>query len=92
MKLRGQAWITFENIEAASDAMRGKQGFHFYDKQLRISYAKEQSKRVAAKLGLPAPNNNSVTNNSLVEELGKRKFNSNSTHKHFDDDNLNMSV
>lgn len=91
LKLRGQAWITFENAEVASDAMRGKQGFHFYDKQLRISYAKEQSKRVAAKLGLPAPNSN-ATNNSLVEELGKRKFNSNSTHKHFDDDNLNMSV
>ena len=71
--------------------MRGKQGFHFYDKQLRISFAKESSKRVAAKLGLPVLNNDSK-NNSIVEELGKRKFNSSNSHKHFDDDSLNTSV
>ncbi len=72
--------------------MRGKQGFHFYDKQLRISFAKESSKRVAAKLGLPVLNNDSKNNSSIVEELGKRKFNSSNSHKHFDDDSLNTSV
>lgn len=34
LKKRGQAWIVFEDIAAASNAMKSKQGFNFYDKPL----------------------------------------------------------
>lgn len=34
VKLRGQAWITFDDVSSATSALRGKQGFNFYDKPL----------------------------------------------------------
>ena len=34
MELRGQAWVTFQDVAAASNALRGKQGFNFYGKPL----------------------------------------------------------
>eukprot|EP01112_Ceratiomyxa_fruticulosa_P005466 TRINITY_DN160_c0_g1_i1.p1 TRINITY_DN160_c0_g1~~TRINITY_DN160_c0_g1_i1.p1 ORF type:complete len:231 (+),score=64.71 TRINITY_DN160_c0_g1_i1:156-848(+) len=42
-KLRGQAWIVYKDIAAAGAAMRDLQGFMFYDKPLRINYAKTKS-------------------------------------------------
>ena len=43
VKLRGQAWVVFNDVASATAAMRGKQGFNFYGKQLRIQYAKDKS-------------------------------------------------
>ncbi len=43
IKLRGQAWIAFDNIDAAANAMKGKQGFNFYGKPLKISYSKSDT-------------------------------------------------
>jgi RNA recognition motif-containing protein len=40
LKLRGQAWVVFENAATATAAMRGKQGFNFYDKPLVLHYSK----------------------------------------------------
>ena len=34
LKLRGQAWVVFENESSAITALRGKQGFSFYEKPL----------------------------------------------------------
>lgn len=34
LKLRGQAWVLFQDVAAATSAMRGKQGFNFYGKPL----------------------------------------------------------
>ena len=42
--LRGQAWVTFREPEAAARALQGKQGFNFYDKKLCLQYAKSVSK------------------------------------------------
>lgn len=42
-KLRGQAWIVYKDIAAAGAAMRDLQGFVFYDKALRINYARTKS-------------------------------------------------
>ena len=41
--LRGQAWVTFREPEAAAKALQGKQGFNFYDKKLCLQYAKSVS-------------------------------------------------
>ncbi|KAK4762393.1 hypothetical protein SAY87_013956 [Trapa incisa] len=42
-KLRGQAWVAFSEVTSASNAVRQMQNFPFYDKPMRIQYAKEKS-------------------------------------------------
>ncbi|XP_068634629.1 U2 small nuclear ribonucleoprotein B''-like [Aristolochia californica] len=46
-KLRGQAWVVFSEVTAASAAVRQMQSFPFYDKPMRIQYAKTKSDCVA---------------------------------------------
>jgi len=48
-KSRGQAFICFKDITSATNAMRSMQSFPFYDKQMRIQFAKTKSD-VLAKL------------------------------------------
>lgn len=43
IRLRGQAFIIFRDIESATKALRTMQGFPFYDKPMRIQYAKTES-------------------------------------------------
>ncbi|RPA90810.1 RNA-binding domain-containing protein [Choiromyces venosus 120613-1] len=47
MKGRGQAHITFRDVAAATQAMRALQGFEFFGKEMRISYAKGKSHAIA---------------------------------------------
>ena len=49
--MRGQAFVVFGDINSASNALRSMQGFPFYDKPMRIQYAKSQSDVIAKKLG-----------------------------------------
>jgi hypothetical protein len=37
LKLKGQAWVIFEDVTSASNALRQMQGFPFYDKPM-VSY------------------------------------------------------
>ncbi|KAL8101154.1 U2 small nuclear ribonucleoprotein B'' isoform X1 [Apium graveolens] len=46
-KLRGQAWLVFSEVTAASNAVRQMQNFPFYDKPMRLQYAKSKSDCVA---------------------------------------------
>ncbi|XP_052186744.1 U2 small nuclear ribonucleoprotein B'' [Diospyros lotus] len=50
-KLRGQAWVVFSEVTAASNAVRQMQNFPFYDKPMRIQYAKTKSDCVAKEDG-----------------------------------------
>ena len=34
VKNRGQAWVVFQDVSAATNALRGKQGFIFYGKPM----------------------------------------------------------
>ena len=34
LRLRGQAWVVFEDVTAATNALRQMQGFPFYDKPM----------------------------------------------------------
>eukprot|EP00005_Dracoamoeba_jomungandri_P003262 CAMPEP_0174251684 /NCGR_PEP_ID=MMETSP0439-20130205/1424_1 /TAXON_ID=0 /ORGANISM="Stereomyxa ramosa, Strain Chinc5" /LENGTH=251 /DNA_ID=CAMNT_0015332057 /DNA_START=26 /DNA_END=781 /DNA_ORIENTATION=- len=43
IKLRGQAFIVFRDIDAASKAMQYLQGVQFYDRPMEIEYAKAKS-------------------------------------------------
>ncbi|XP_008782587.1 U2 small nuclear ribonucleoprotein B'' [Phoenix dactylifera] len=54
-KLRGQAWVVFTEVTAASNAVRQMQNFPFYDKPLRIQYAKTKSDCVAKEDGTYVP-------------------------------------
>ncbi|OHS96409.1 small nuclear ribonucleoprotein polypeptide B [Tritrichomonas foetus] len=43
-KTRGQAWVSFISVDAASIAMQRLQGFNLLGKEMNISYAKDKSK------------------------------------------------
>jgi len=55
IKLRGQAWVVFQDPSAATNALKGKQGFMFHDKQMKIAFAKDKSDIVAKKEGVSVP-------------------------------------
>ncbi|KAH9309803.1 hypothetical protein KI387_037714, partial [Taxus chinensis] len=54
-KLRGQAFIVFDEVTAASSALRQMQGFPFYDKPMRIQYGKSKSDAIAKAEGTFVP-------------------------------------
>ncbi|RXN01555.1 U2 small nuclear ribonucleoprotein B [Acipenser ruthenus] len=43
MKMRGQAFVVFKELASATNALRQIQGFPFYNKAMRIQYAKTDS-------------------------------------------------
>lgn len=43
LKRRGQAWIIFKEITAATNALKSLQGFPFYNKPMKINFAKSKS-------------------------------------------------
>lgn len=47
LKMRGQAFVVFKDINSSTNALRSMQGFPFYDKPMRIQYAKTDSDAVA---------------------------------------------
>jgi len=47
LKMRGQAFVIFKEIASVTNALRSMQGFPFYDKPMRISYAKTDSDMIA---------------------------------------------
>ncbi|KAJ7565167.1 hypothetical protein O6H91_02G050700 [Diphasiastrum complanatum] len=55
MKLRGQAWVVFDEVTAATNALRQMQGFPFYDKPIKIQYAKTKSDAIAKGEGTFVP-------------------------------------
>ncbi|CAJ2652734.1 unnamed protein product [Trifolium pratense] len=54
-KLRGQAWVCFSEVTAASNAVRQMQNFPFYEKPMRIQYAKSKSDCIAKEEGSFVP-------------------------------------
>ncbi|XP_033147397.1 U2 small nuclear ribonucleoprotein B'' isoform X1 [Brassica rapa] len=54
-KLRGQAWVAFSDVTAATNAVRQMQNFPFYDKPMRIQFAKEKSDCIAKEEGTFVP-------------------------------------
>uniref|UniRef100_T1J4D5 RRM domain-containing protein n=1 Tax=Strigamia maritima TaxID=126957 RepID=T1J4D5_STRMM len=47
LKKKGQAFVIFKQIESGTNAMHAMQGFPFYDKPMRIQYAKSDSDVIA---------------------------------------------
>ncbi|XP_071698780.1 U1 small nuclear ribonucleoprotein A-like [Rutidosis leptorrhynchoides] len=55
LKHKGQAWVVFENASSATSAIKQMQGFPFYDKPMRIQYAKTKSDVIAKADGTFVP-------------------------------------
>ncbi|XP_039001156.1 U1 small nuclear ribonucleoprotein A-like [Hibiscus syriacus] len=55
LKHKGQAWVIFEDVSSATNALRRMQGFPFYDKEMRIQYAKTKSDVIAKADGTFVP-------------------------------------
>ncbi|KAK3576202.1 hypothetical protein CHS0354_016030 [Potamilus streckersoni] len=51
LKMRGQAFVIFKDINSATSALRSMQGFPFYDKPMRIQYSKKDSDVIAKMKG-----------------------------------------
>ncbi|KAG7250967.1 hypothetical protein CRUP_000188, partial [Coryphaenoides rupestris] len=51
LKMKGQAFVIFKEINSASNALRSMQGFPFYDKPMRIQYSKLDSDIIAKMKG-----------------------------------------
>uniref|UniRef100_A0A8C5CL65 Small nuclear ribonucleoprotein polypeptide B2 n=1 Tax=Gadus morhua TaxID=8049 RepID=A0A8C5CL65_GADMO len=50
-KMRGQAFVVFKELAASTNALRQLQGFPFYNKPMRIQYAKTDSEVIAKMRG-----------------------------------------
>uniref|UniRef100_A0A0D6R2P9 RRM domain-containing protein n=1 Tax=Araucaria cunninghamii TaxID=56994 RepID=A0A0D6R2P9_ARACU len=55
LRHRGQAWVVFDEVSAATNALQKMQGFPFYDKPMRIQYAKTKSDAIAKADGTYVP-------------------------------------
>jgi len=51
LKMRGQAFVVFQEIQSATTALRAMQGFPFYDKPMKINYSKVDSDVIAKMKG-----------------------------------------
>lgn len=74
-KLRGQAWVVFADVASASSAMRTMQGFPFYDKPMKLAYAKTKSDATAKVDGTfdPAARDPSVRQKRKAESQREEK-------------------
>ncbi|KAL3849749.1 hypothetical protein ACJIZ3_011631 [Penstemon smallii] len=69
LKHKGQAWVVFEEVSSAANALRQMQGFPFYDKPMRIQYAKTKSDIIAKADGTFVPREKRKKH----EERGRKK-------------------
>lgn len=53
--LRGQAWVIFEDVQAATAALQAENGLSFFGKDLKLQYARETSDRIAKRDGTYVP-------------------------------------
>jgi len=71
-KMRGQAFIVFKDIASATSALRQMQGFPFYDKPMKINYAREKSDLVSRLDGTFQEKEKRKTEKRKAEDQGKR--------------------
>ncbi|KAK4786482.1 hypothetical protein SAY86_003171 [Trapa natans] len=69
LKHKGQAWVVFKDVQSASNALRQMQDFPFYDKPMRIQYAKSKSDIIAMADGTFVPREKRKRH----DERGKKK-------------------
>lgn len=70
-KLRGQAWIVFDGLSGATKSLRDTQGFDFFGKNLKVSYARKKSDLFAKLDGTYKPKNFKRGNQEVAEAPAK---------------------
>ncbi|XP_051230953.1 U1 small nuclear ribonucleoprotein A [Lolium perenne] len=73
LKHKGQAWVVFEDVESATKALKGMQDFPFYDKPMRIQYAKTKSDVIAKADGTFVPREKRKRSDEKPEKKQKRE-------------------
>jgi len=73
LKMRGQAFVVFKDIPSATNALRSMQGFPFYDKPMRIGYAKSKSDAVAKLDNTYVPRERKRGDRKRQEEPARKK-------------------
>ncbi|TPP63543.1 putative small nuclear ribonucleoprotein U1a U2b [Fasciola gigantica] len=68
IKMRGQAFIIYHDIQSATNALRSLQGFHLFQRPMRVAYAKRDSIQIVRLKGVSAE-----ANQRREEEREKRK-------------------
>lgn len=74
-RLRGQAWIVFADVASAVNAKNAMQGFPFFDKPMKLAFAKTKSDAVAKVDGTfteASKKGRSARNTAAREALMKR--------------------
>ena len=74
-KLRGQAWVVFDSVTAATEAVKRMDAFPFYDKPMRVSYARTKSDATAKAEGTfdPAARDPAVRQKRKAESQAQEK-------------------
>ncbi|KAK4186455.1 U2 small nuclear ribonucleoprotein B [Podospora australis] len=75
MKMRGQAHIVYKDIQTATQAMRSLNGFEFFGRELKISYAKSKSNIIAKLDGTFKPPAASTAAQVEITDLQQSIFN-----------------
>ena len=72
--LRGQAWITYDTVEQAAEAMKTMNEKEIFGRQVRIQYAKNKSDIIAKRDGTYKPRKKRViTNDDDDDDDGENK-------------------
>jgi len=73
LKMRGQAFVVFKDIPSATRAMRSMQNFPFYDKPMRIMFAKGKSDIISKMDGTYVEKIKKATDKRKAEDSNDQK-------------------
>lgn len=83
LKMRGQAFVIFKDINSSTNALRSMQGFPFYDKPMRIQYSKKDSDMVAKMKGtfVERPKKQKKEEEPVVEKKSRKRGQANAARE-----------
>lgn len=67
--LRGQAWVIFADVAAATAALQAENSFTFFGRDLKIAYAREKSDRVSKLDGTYVPKDRRAKKRAKIETV-----------------------
>ncbi|KPP66698.1 U2 small nuclear ribonucleoprotein B''-like [Scleropages formosus] len=73
MKMRGQAFVVFKEVASSTNALRQLQGFPFYNKPMRIQYAKTDSEIILKTRAMFAEKQKKKEKNAQLQASGITK-------------------
>merc|ERR1719498_674589 len=68
LRKKGQAFIVFRELPSATNALRALNGFNFFDKKIRIQYAKTKADVIALEDGTYKPRVKKLTEEEAREK------------------------